>query len=270
MSMRALLASCLLLALALPAGAQTTVVSDNFLNTGVDEALDAQTNHSSTTGGNVCGTPCWSELIDSATTLQYNADNDDDVRASAGGTSHRLLWVANPISAFGSADYEVSLQFVQILTLQVDGDHFCVFGRLADATHGYGACVSGATAPQQVAIIEFDGSNSGLTPLISSTAFTVATNDIIKLRMAGNTLRMYGGASGTTELLCFEDSTPQTTAGQPGLGGGNFIDAVGDVSATWHGDNFLVVDRTGLGGDDNCAVASGPPAGSLGTVGAGK
>jgi hypothetical protein len=267
--MRALPASCLLLVLAAPAAAQTTVVSDNFLNTGVDEALDAQTNHSSTTGGNVCGTPCWSELVDSLGTLQFNADNDDDVRASGGGTSHNLLWVASPSSAFGSADYEVSLQLVQILTLQVDGDHFCVFGRLADATHGYGACVSGATPPQQVAIIEFDGSNSGVTPLISSTAFTVSANDIIKFRMAGDTLRMYGGAAGTTELLCVVDAT-QTSAGQPGIGAGNFINAVGDASATWHGDNFLVVDRTGLGGDDNCAVAGGPPTGSLGLLGAGK
>lgn len=255
--MRRLLLCLVVLLSLVPLHAATTKFSDLFTNTGgATEQIDAQVNHIT----NIGASPFWSELVDSQGSRFFAAIVADMLVIDTAITANRLLWVATPSTALSSSDYDVSI-LVETPPVegQADDDDFCVFGRMADATHGYGVCVNAQADPQAIRIIELNGANTGLTPLATGT-FNVAVNDVIKLSMRGDTIK--GWVNGV-QKVCVVDAT-QTATGQGGFGVGNFINVGADQSASSHYDNFLIEDATGDGGDDNCASGAVTPRTILG------
>jgi hypothetical protein len=229
--------------------AATTKFSDLCTNTSASaEDLPTQTNHVTDTGAS----PFWAELLDSAGTIVYQAKSNDTCATNTAATSNRVIWVVTPSSALGSADYDFSFVIVTPSAGQTDDDHLCAFGRMTDATHGYGACVDSDTAPQTVSIIVLNGANSGLTAQVPVTT-TLNNGDVLMLSMRGDTIK--AKINGVT-MTCLVDAT-NTMAGQGGIGQGNFITSTADV-ASGERDNILLEDATGDGGDDNCSAAGAP------------
>ena len=259
--LRLTLALTLLFGGASAASAQTTKFLDNCL-TGITEDLDVQSSHTTDTGAS----PYWAELIDSAGTQSLRAHNSDICLVDPGASAQRVLWVMTPSSALGSADYDVFLTLAALLSGQADDDLLCVGARITDATHGYLLCIEADNNPRGWGFYVMNGSSSGLSKLSLTTGsgtYSPSANDIMKLTLRGDTLRFYGGATGTTEIGCAVDATLSST-GQAGVGLGNFgTESTADPNSGWSFDVITIVEG-GSGTDDNCGGgAAATPRGPL-------
>lgn len=249
-----------LLVAAWPTSAQTTVFFDTFTNPDTSqEDLVVQGNHITDTSGDPAP---WAEILDSAMTMSIVAHQNDNARVSGNQTNARILYKMATSPGVGTADYDVSAKFVGVHNNQADDDWACIGGRVIDATHAYLACINAQNAPQVWAIFNLNGSNSGLTAIATGTT-TVSVNHILRLALRGSTLKLFGGASGTTQIGCVVDST-HTAPGHGGIGFGNFgTNNMADLNTAWQLDDVSAV-TGGTGTDDSCgAPPSTTPRGTL-------
>jgi hypothetical protein len=254
----------LLVLWAVPAAAQTVVFQENCLNnTGAALPVTQQDgDHSTPTGTS----PFWTEDLDEGTSV-LQARGADDCELSAAITSGAAVWLMVP-NGLGTADYDVLATLAAVVNGSGDDDHFGVGGRYTDTAHFYALSIDGDTAPVDWRIIKRNGTaiNAGAATVIASGTTTFTAGDIAKLSFRGDTIKAFRNG---LELGCVVDAD-LTAQGSPALLWGDFsVTSAADASSTWRPDTIIVQTDTGLT-DDNCGAAGGPPAGSLGTLGAGK
>jgi len=237
--------------------ASTVRGQDSFTEAGDNTALPSH-------NADVGGVGAWVEAVDSAGTIIIFAIASTDYAAPTGGTNTaHVIHTMTPATSFSSADYDVSVKLRVVSTGQVDKDPIFLFGRWTDTSNHYVLGIDGDSgAGRGWALLKVV---SGTPSIIeSASTLTLATNDVIKLSMRGDTLKFYVNS---TLIHCEVDASLSST-GIGGLGQGNYLGSTwgsttADVNAFWASDDFTMTDFTGEGGDDNCAAGGGAPRGLL-------
>lgn len=245
-----LLALAVVAALVIQIQAATTVFNDAF----TEAVTTALASHTPTPTGT-----SWTEVEDTNGTIVLSAHNADYMTATTGVTSSRIVYTAQPSTALGSADYDVQMTVLQTVTGQSDDDTLFIGCRYASTTSYYGLGIDGNTTAQAY-LFERTGTGTSTTIISNSgskTNITLAANDVFKITCRGDTIRGYQNG---VELFCAVDASI-TAAGEALLGMGVTTTATADVNTLWRGDDYIVSDATGDGGDDNCVTASFVPNG---------
>jgi hypothetical protein len=170
----------------------------------------------------------WAILIQNGgVTLRTQATGRADVTSSL--DSAGVLYIANTVSPYPTADYEVK---VNTMVVDTADDVVVLAARIQENGDMYAFKYSG-TAANSGLYKRVGGTWTSLGIPILSAATTGGT---IRLRVAGTTITAYRD----NVLLISVSDASITQAGKAGLGAGNVITATDDATTDWDLDEFTV------------------------------